>query len=308
MSQLMSYAHAVSECFLQNSEGVMTSETRTVPGPVQTVVDAYLAAVDHTAPGLIEGFYLEGSVALGDFRPQGSDIDFVAVTDHPPSVPALDALAEVHRQIAAAYPRPTLDGIYVTWDQLACDPAQLDCGPSSHEGRFSPRAEAQRNPITWHTLARSGLVCRGPAIGDVAIWQDAAVLAMWTDGNLESYWRPLMNGLRRLLGRNGPAGFSEWACAWGVLGVSRLHYTLATGEITSKGEAGRYALEAFVPLYGSLWQTRGARLIDEALRIHYAEPRPSRYRLPLLRRRDLIAFLDAVITDGHRLYEAKRLG
>jgi hypothetical protein len=32
-----------------------------------------------------------------------------------------------------------------------------------------------------------------------------------------------------------------------VLGVSRLHYTLATGEIASKEAAGRYALDAFEP-------------------------------------------------------------
>jgi hypothetical protein len=32
-----------------------------------------------------------------------------------------------------------------------------------------------------------------------------------------------------------------------VLGVSRLHYTLATGEVAGKEAAGEYALETFGP-------------------------------------------------------------
>ena len=47
---------------------------------VAAVVDAYLRAVQAEAPGLVEGLYLTGSVALGEFRPRTSDIDYLAVT------------------------------------------------------------------------------------------------------------------------------------------------------------------------------------------------------------------------------------
>jgi hypothetical protein len=47
---------------------------------VHDVVDSYLEAVDVQAPGLVEGLYLTGSMAFGDFRPRTSDIDYVAVT------------------------------------------------------------------------------------------------------------------------------------------------------------------------------------------------------------------------------------
>ena len=52
---------------------------------------------------------------------------------------------------------------------------------------------------------------------------------------------------------------SAWAVVWGVLGVSRLHCTLATGGIVSKYAAGLYARETF--------PTRWHRIVYESLRI-----------------------------------------
>ena len=52
---------------------------------VREIVDAYLEAVDDEAPGLVEGLYLTGSIALGEFRPHTSDIDFLAVTANAPT-------------------------------------------------------------------------------------------------------------------------------------------------------------------------------------------------------------------------------
>lgn len=47
------------------------------PAVVDELVAAYLEAVDGEVGGLVEGFYLVGSAAPGDFRPHRSDIDFV---------------------------------------------------------------------------------------------------------------------------------------------------------------------------------------------------------------------------------------
>ena len=62
----------------------MSDGGRPLPTVVRDTVRAYLEAVDAAAPGLVGGFYLVGSVALGDFRPDSSDIDFVAVVEVPP--------------------------------------------------------------------------------------------------------------------------------------------------------------------------------------------------------------------------------
>ena len=81
-----------------------------------------------------------------------------------------------------------------------------------------------------------------------------------------------------------------------MLGVSRLHYTLATGAITSKTGGGIHAQSAF----DAQWQP----VIAEAIRIRRAERRRSYYWSPVARRRDVLQFLEMAIDASHRLYQA----
>jgi hypothetical protein len=265
-----------------------------LPAPAQAVVDAFLEAAEVEVPTLVEGLYLVGSVALDDFRPQRSDVDFVAVTATRPDALSLAGLGRIHARLRASWRRPFFDGIYVTWDDLASDPTRLGPGPSVHESRFQSSSRGERNPITWHTLVQQGIRCHGPAIAALPVWNDPLVLATWTDNNLDSYWRRLVERGARLTTRYGLIGLTAWACEWCVLGSSRLHYTLASGAITSKEGAGRYALATF--------PVRWHRLIEEALRIRCAAGGRSAYRSPLTRRRELLAFTGMVIADAHRLY------
>lgn len=265
-----------------------------LPVPVQSVVDAYLEIARAEAGTLVEGLYLVGSVALDDFQPHTSDIDFIAVMARRPQPAELAALERVHTQLWARQPRPFFDGIYTTWADLARDPAGLDPGPSVHEGSFHPRSRGERTPIAWHTLAHQGIGCRGPAPAALAVWTDPARLAAWTNDNLDRYWLRLLNPNSALYWRTAMAGLTGWACVWCVLGVTRLHYTLATGQITSKQGAGLYARATFP----SRWQ----RVIEEALRIRRQTSRRSLYHSPLARRRDVLAFTAMVIAGAHRLY------
>lgn len=244
----------------------------------QDVVGSYLNAADRAVPGLVEGLYLEGSVALGDFRPHTSDVDFVAVTAQRPDPAAIAALERVHALMRG---RPFFDGSYLTWDDLAGNPADAVPGPHSHEGRFHAGWNGH-NPVTWHTIARYGVACRGPHPADRVIWADPDVLATWTKDNLDSYWRKWLEHSIRLL--------HPYAVVWLVTGVTRLHYTLATGDITSKDGAGRYALQTF--------PERWHRIAHEALRLRRGEGGRSLYLTPLARRRDALAFGHMVINDA----------
>src|SRR4029453_19025868 len=100
------------------------------------------ALVDGRLPGVIDGLYLVGSLALDDYRAGQSDIDFVAVTRDPLDDAACDQLQLVHTEL-----RPPLnfDGVYVTCDELAADPAAARA-PSAHQGRVSRAGRLEANP------------------------------------------------------------------------------------------------------------------------------------------------------------------
>jgi hypothetical protein len=123
-------------------------------------------------------------------------------------------------------------------------------------------------------------------------------------GFRRAYWGRLLDGVARVRSPWGLAALTPYGVVWIVTGVSRLHYTLATGEITSKDGAGRHALATF--------PERWHRIVREALRIRKADQarsgvtgavaavlrenltrqgeNRSLYPTPVSRRRDVLAF------------------
>ncbi|CAM5484484.1 hypothetical protein ADK78_04910 [Kitasatospora aureofaciens] len=266
----------------------------TVHPSVKAVAHDFLSHADRLCPGLVEGLYLTGSVALGDFRPGRSDIDYVAVSGRRPSEADVAALERAHAATRARHRRPYFDGVHVTWSDLAGSSADCAGAARTHMGRFRAGGGFEVNPVTWSVLAKHAVPVRGPAPGEFDVAVDAAALRDWTRENLDTYWCGWQQAHGKPLSVRGVWALGGRAIAWGVLGVTRLHYTLATGEITSKGGAGHYALRTF-----------GADrhpVIHEALRLHGSAARPAtphaaaaRLRNPFVRRRAALDYMAMVI-------------
>jgi predicted nucleotidyltransferase len=257
----------------------------------RATIDRLLAGLDAQAPGMVTGAYLTGSIALGDGRPGRSDIDLVLVrTASAGNAATMAALTPVLAELRREHPQPELDGIVL-------DAADLAAGPDAiagdrpvifeNEARLEVGGSA-RNPVTWATLRQCGIAWRGELDGE-QLWHDPARLDAWTRENLEAYWRPWLARTGRLMSRFGVVSLGGWATEWGVLGVTRLHATLATGGIVSKRGAGDYALDRF----GPEWRP----IVEEAIRIRERQA-GGRYRSPLRRRREMRAYMAMVIDDA----------
>ncbi len=244
-----------------------------VDAAVALICESYLELGDRYVPGLVEGLYLQGSIALGDYRPGVSDIDFVAVTSRPPHIDRLRLLhAELHRQ----HRKPFFDGLYVSREDLRSNPDTLPFGVSVHERRVDATSRFERNLVTWHVLAQAGVAVCGPAVAGLGVYTDWPALAQATHRNLDEYWSPWVERTAR-----SPLGLKASTVAWGVLGIARLRHTLAAGRVTSKTEAAAYATTAYDP--------RWNRIVQEALRIRVGGP--AHYRNLWRRRTDLIGFV-----------------
>lgn len=259
-----------------------------LPGTVVNVVERYLRLLDSdpAVSGLVRAVYLVGSVALGEFREAQSDIDFVALVEVPPTAEQIQGLRGVHASLGRAVKRPYFDGIYLTRPDLAKTPDQAAAGPAVQQHGFMTGSRVGLDPITWHSLARHGITVRGTDAGQLDISDDGQVLAKWIVNNTSSYWQPWLRRHTPLLSVSGVQALGSWAPAWGVLGISRLAYTLDTAEITSKEGAGEYALS----VADSRWQP----IVTEALRIRRGVRGPSLYGR-IKRRDETLGFVDMMI-------------
>jgi hypothetical protein len=259
------------------------------PAGVTEVTSQFLSLVDACAPGLVQGLYLRGSLGFGEYFDGQSDVDFTAVLCARPDAHQVAALAAAHEAVSAAHPTPHFDGFHLVRDDLARPPDECPDVPVMFEGVF--KASAQNydiNLVSWHELARHSVAVRGPALSGRDVWTDDAALRAFSHGNLGSYWA----GVADTLAQHPPEETTDpWTAAWCVLGVSRLHHLLATGTMTSKSGAGRYALTAF----GEPWH----RIIREALRAREHPGDVSSYDgEPEARARHTAAFTVMAIESG----------
>ncbi len=82
---------------------------------VGAMLDALLSGIREALGPNLVGVYLRGSLALGDFDPSTSDIDFLAVTECPVSDAEFAALAEMHTRLTGLPNRYVrrLEGSYI---------------------------------------------------------------------------------------------------------------------------------------------------------------------------------------------------
>lgn len=258
-----------------------------LPAEVDQVTQAFLSLTDDALPGVIEGLYLHGSIGFAEWFEATSDIDYVAVLRGRPDDATVDALRTVHAQLAEEFPRPPFDGFHITRDDLARTPFDCPDVPCTQAGYFYDLARLDVHPVTWHELARHGVVVRGPELRESEIWTDSKVLRQYTYDNLRSYWSEQADALRQFPDEAAKTDIVTWF----VLGVSRLHHLLATDRLTSKSGAGRYALDAF--------DTRWHPVIREALVVRETGSTTGEYDVdPGRRGRDTVAFAQMAVQDG----------
>jgi hypothetical protein len=222
-------------------------------------MDTYLELLDTALPGATTGIYLTGSAALGDWRPDRSDLDILTLTTRPLTEADLDSLATMHASVTE---RPHLDAIYVPQADVGREPTDV---PYTVDGVFA-RSGYLPDPVLWATLDRHGVTVRGIPAPELGAGPDPAWLRAWNIGNLTSFWHNWAEDARRRLADRAPdAPVNTANACFALLGPGRLHYTLATGDIQPKTATADYTATHF-PAYAELLaRAKAWRLGDDTI-------------------------------------------
>lgn len=186
------------------------------------------------------GIYLYGSVAYGAFDPRASDLDVAVLHRIGLNEGRTCGLAGAHERFGRGHPTDRLDVSFV--------PLRLvggygeDALPYYRDGRFRRKGGGDVNPVMWRTLHGRGVVVCGPPA--------AEIVPLVSNEELAENMRRNLAFLRRRMPLYVMMGTGE--TVFGVLSLCRALYTLRTGEIFGKVEAGRWALRNLNPRWRSL--------------------------------------------------------
>lgn len=230
-----------------------------IPVEVNEVLDDYIALMNEHLPNVLEGVYIQGSIALNAYVHGSSDIDFITVTNRRLLDLNAKVLTEVHNMIAEKYKNIEMDGVYILWEDLGKVMSEEPIFPVYNGGQLN--VEAYISPITWWIVKKNGINVIGPDRTSLSIDIQTSDITSYVIENMNSYW---VNRIRRMENSIGellhlPSDEINKGIEWTILGLLRQYFTLKEHDIISKLGAGEYALQ-HVP-------TEWHKVIREAINI-----------------------------------------
>jgi hypothetical protein len=194
------------------------------------------------------GMYLDGSLVLGDFDPQRSDIDFVVVTDADLPDDVFAALQAMHdRFMAGDSPWAVeIEASYIPQDALRRHHPTRARHPRIERG--GGRLVMEEHAADWivhrYVLREHGVALAGPHPRTLIDPVGPHDLRRAMVDLMRVWWAPMGPDSAHLRYR----GYQTYA----VLTMCRMLYTLETSRVISKPAAARWARQALDSQWTSL--------------------------------------------------------
>jgi len=219
---------------------------------VNVVLDHFLSSIQAVLGDHFVGMYLDGSLALGDFAPHSSDIDFVVTTDDELADGLFVALRDMHARFDASGSSwaTEVEAVYIPQSALRrYDPAHACC-PRIERGETLVMEHLDSGwVIHWYILREHGVAVAGPDPRLLIDPVDPQEMRRAMAAIGESWLEPARHD-RIALRRRGSQTYT-------LLTLCRMLYTLDSGAVVSKPVAARWAQTTL--------GTRWAALIKRAL-------------------------------------------
>lgn len=219
----------------------MSPYIRPLPAPADKILSEFVERICAIEPDFITGIYITGSLALNDFYPYKSDIDFIVICRTHPDEKFATCVKKIHQSIAGKYRNPDLSGSYIALEALQNTSPENIPSLSFHENvmRYQPFEMAI---ISLAELNSNAITLFGSPATTLPVVINCEILNRFLYNNINTYWKSWIKTHSSLFERKMILITFPRFTEWSVLGVARQLYSLRTGKIVSKSEAGNYCL------------------------------------------------------------------
>lgn len=212
---------------------------------LDALLSQLLAGAKEALGAAFAGLYLHGSLAMGDFNAETSDIDFATTTMRETSSDDFKALHALHNRLALADNRfaRRLEGCYVPLSRLHRFTPQ-NCSFPGVEVGGEFRMGEQLGTLQLYTLRECAIAVAGEDLRGAIAPISKQELREASRTTLEEWWQPQIEAPYRLE--------CDAYQVYAVLTMCRMLYTADFGAIASKPGAARWALKSSPGIWRSL--------------------------------------------------------
>ncbi|MHB1154386.1 MAG: aminoglycoside adenylyltransferase domain-containing protein [Eubacteriales bacterium] len=265
-----------------------------ISGTAKKIINEHINMIETRLPDFLASYYIYGSVSLGAFDYEKSDIDFIAVIKRKATETDIKILKNIHSNMHRKFRKTILDGMYLLDDDVAFLKYnhEIPC-LRFNDVEFKGFQKFYRDSIDAFQLIKYGITVKGQETGKPDYVPDFDILISKMRDNLNTYWLHWLHECRRFPSIKCISLLvSLKSVEWGVLGVSRQYYTFRERDITSKVGAGEYALQNLP----EKWH----KILKEAMRLR-KDNHKSYYNSVFERRSDALDYIDIIIKKSNIL-------
>lgn len=182
----------------------------------------------------IVGVYIYGSIALGAFHKETSDVDFVTVINDSVNEAEKQQLVELHKKLSDNMLGKRMDGMYIPLADLGKYNDEMNEYVYCADGKANV-GHWDINAVTWWTLKNQGITVTGKEAEDLPLqiqWNDVVNTMKY---NVEQYWSEKAKKPYLFF-------IEEWVES-AVVTMGRILYTLDHKTIVSKDRGLQYLSE-----------------------------------------------------------------
>jgi predicted nucleotidyltransferase len=185
------------------------------------------------------GLYLTGSLTYGDFDPESSDIDFLAVLTHALSKEQLERIEAINTLIGKSFPKwsKRLEGSYITKDMLSSVQPPKQSRPYVNGGKLWDFLYGNEWVLNLYVMYECGIALYGTDVKE--LFKPIAISQVRKASKKDLYddWEPKLHDPKAFSNEDYESSHLQ---AYAILTMCRILYREFNDDVASKRKSSAW--------------------------------------------------------------------